>query len=227
MQKPEYVPLEILAYRLDGEDGWRIAETLRSVKTFMEDLLASGKPVIEVRPITSCSQRAGLKADDGRLSDIGYYMIIGRGWTWDDSVANWRAPEEMVNLLPTSPMVVENVNVTFHPADSGWQPVSISAGGSTVTFDASECYDPFQDILKWLESIVQGEQGRVSIDLEGRHMELFAFTLPDPARVRMVMALMPGLGDKVRDVELDIDIDRHQFVAVSISIQTGPRIGVQ
>jgi len=212
MTEREYVPLKIIAYRLEGEDGWRVGETQRDLDAFRNDLVANGNKVTEVCSILRGAQRAGLKEDDGRLNDIGYHMVISYGWTWDDVACCWRAPEEMVVQIPGEPVAVEDVEVTFGAADVGWQPVSIAAGGKAASFDASHVYDPFPDIIGWLEAIARGDQGRVSADLEGIELELFAFALPDPTRVRLVVAFFPGRGEEMRDVELDIDVDRRRFV---------------
>lgn len=217
MDERGYVPLEILAYQIEGEDGWLLGETQRTLEEFRASLVAEGIPVSEIRSITRGTQRASLKEDDGRLSDVGYHVVIGRGWTWDEAASCWRAPEEMVRLLPGNPVRADGVEVTFSPAKSGWQPVKLSAGGQLAEVDASELYDPFPDILNWLENIVQGGEGRVSADLEGSQLELFAFSLPDPARVRIVIAFMPGREDRTRDVELDVDVDRRLFASAFYS----------
>lgn len=119
MTEREYVPLEIIAYRLEGEDSWRVGETQRDIHAFKADLVASGAKVTEVRSVMRGAQRAGLKEDDGRLNDIGYHMVIGQGWTWDDVACSWRAPEEMVRQIPGEPAVVDDVEVTFGAADKG------------------------------------------------------------------------------------------------------------
>jgi hypothetical protein len=213
MTEREYVPLEIIAYRVECEDGWRIGETQRDLDAFRDTLVAKGDKVTEVRSILRGAQRAGLKEDDGKLNDMGYHMVISHGWTFDSEACCWRAPEEMVCQIPGEPVVVEDVEVTFGAAEAGWQPVSIAAGGKAASFDASHVFDPFSEILAWLETIGRGQQGRVSADLEGIELELFAFARPDPAHVRVVVAFFPGRGDEMRDIELDIDVDRRRFIS--------------
>jgi hypothetical protein len=124
-----------------------------------------------------------------------------------------RASDEAMWRPPGEPVAVDAVQVVFDAARAGWQPVSIVAGGWTANFHASALYDPFPDILKWLEAIARGDQGRMSVDLEGSDLELSVFTLSNSTRARIVLAFMSGEMDDIHDVVLDIDVDRRQFVA--------------
>ncbi len=150
---PEYAPMEIVAYRAEREDGWRVGETQTSAEIFRAGLEAQGIPIAEVRSVVRGSRRIGLKDDDAFLGSVGYYAIITRGWTWDDSAACWRAPEEMILTLPGPPAIVEDVKVEFGPADSGWQPVRIIAGGITAAFEGLS-----RAVLKFARQASRSEQ---------------------------------------------------------------------
>jgi hypothetical protein len=204
-----YIPFEILAFCIDGEPGWYVEETALDARTFEETMRERGYPVIEVRSISKGARRSDSESDDG----LAFTVALSHGWSWDTGATCWRSPGEMIKVLPGDPVRVDDVRVIFDAAEVGWQPVRIEAGGASAAFDASELYDPFPDILKWLEAIAHGGEGRVSAELEGPELELFAFPLSDPMRVRIVVAFVPGEDGEHRRIDLDINVDRRRFIA--------------
>jgi hypothetical protein len=203
---------EIVAYRVEGEPGWRMGEAFGGVDV-TADLKSQGVAVAEVRTIT-----AGIHYTDQERSGVAgldFYTIhtpIDHGWPWDEVAKAWRAPEEPLLTLPGKPTVVEAIEVNFGEAHVGWQPVFLSAAKHSTRFHASDVYDPFPEIIQWLEIIARGECGRVVVNQEGSYQELLALPVTDRERVRIVVSVLPRSEDGFREIELDIDISRRRFV---------------
>ena len=49
--------------------------------------------------------------------------------------------------------------------------MKIRADEHEVSFDASEVFDPFDDLIEWLEKLSDGEFPRTVFDLEGSEYE--------------------------------------------------------
>ncbi|MCA1300753.1 hypothetical protein, partial [Stappia indica] len=199
--------------RREGGEGWHIEETWADLDTFKANRGNIGMPCAEVRFVGTVARRDEIKPGKGWLSADGHRAVISRGWTWDEDAECWWPLERMARMLPSVLVAVDDVEVTFDIALTGWQPVQIATGGRATTFNASAVFDPFPDILKWLEVIAAGGEGKVLADLEGFYLELFAFNTSDPARIRLVVAEEPGRDEETRDIELDIDVDRRKFVS--------------
>lgn len=203
----------ILAYRLEGEEGWHIDETQTDLDTFKANQEHIGMPCAEIRFVGAVARHEEVNSGKGWLSEDGQRTVISRGWTWDDDAECWWTLEQMARMLPCVPVAVEDVEVVFETARVGWLPVQIAAGDRVVSFNASALFDPFPDILRWLEMIAGGGEGKVLADLEGAYLELFAFSVSDPGRIRIVVAQDPGRDEETRDIDLDIDVDRRKFVS--------------
>ena len=65
------------------------------------------------------------------------------------------------------PEAVGEFAVRLGFADVGWMDVEILAGRQAFDFRTSYVFDPYPEILKWLEAVASGGAGRVEIDGEG------------------------------------------------------------
>lgn len=207
----EYVAFETIAYRLARSTGWSVMDFVGGMEAFLAEMNAKNASVIEARSVTHGMCRADLVSAGARLSIDTDQWLVARGWTWDELIGAWRSPEEAIAEFPGSPVTVDAIEVRFAATEVGWQPVTMAAGGRSIGFWASELYDPFPTIIQWLETIVEGGEGRVVADLEGTYLELFALPVEDAQLVRIVGAIVPGLEGRWRDVDLDITIARDAF----------------
>ena len=63
----------------------------------------------------------------------------------------------------------EDVVVTFTGCDVGWVYFAICRGEQNAEIRASEVFDPFPDLIAWLEAIaVEVKECAIKIDEEGR-----------------------------------------------------------
>lgn len=206
------IKYEIAAYRAQEEPGWRLVEAWGDIDV-SAGLQSQGIRVAEVRTIRSglChldKERSGISS----LDFFTYDYAIEDGWSWDHVASTWRAPDEPILNLPGRPTVVSDIDVNFGETEFGWQPVFFSAGDSSASFRASELFDPFPEILQWLEATARGEHRRVIINQEGSYRELLALPAGDQERVRIAIAHASHWEDNFREINLDIDIDRYRFV---------------
>jgi hypothetical protein len=213
MTDEEYEPISTVAYRLDGEDGWRMAETGLDPHSVKAHLEANGPGVAEVRLIIEGIRRVTRPDEAPTLDGFGVSLAVGKGWLWDDVGECWRAPGEMITQPPGEPVPVDAICVSFEPAEYGWQPVCVAAGGRSALFEAGYLYDPFPVILDWLETLAVSREGRATANLENETLELLAFISPDPERMRILLSVVPGFDGTTRTVLLDIDVERWRFVS--------------
>ncbi len=103
--------------------------------------------------------------------------------------AAFNAKQIRINLdrLPF-PEVTSVFSAEFRQVEAGWQPVVLSTGKQRTAFSASHLYDPFPEIIAWLEVVARGGARRVKIDLEGVDLYLLASDVPDHLLVRITVA---------------------------------------
>lgn len=193
--------VDVFGYRLHGLEGWRVSATKAGVAAAIDARRAAGAPVASVRLITSSR---GVHPSKSASELIDHDRLIGAGWKWDGAIDAWRAPGETVAEPPRDPVQVDAVRVAFDPAHYGWQPVRIEAGGATLRFSASNIFDPFPQILRWLCRLLDDESARVAVNLEGGFLEFHAWPSPDGRWVRLVAAYAGGSRETFGDVALDI-----------------------
>ena len=166
----EFVSYIVVAYRIRGEDGWEITETDLSLEEFERALKESGIAVDELRPIHDGLRR--LRGGEPFKPDtLVAFDIHQWGWTYDESAERWRAPGENILPPPGAPAAVTSFGVEYGRPHDGWLPMKIRADEHEVSFDASEVFDPFDDLIEWLEKLSDGEFPRTVFDLEGSEYE--------------------------------------------------------
>ena len=208
----ESYPITLFAARLVGEEGWIVGEEAMKPDQVAEAFRENGQELEEFRVI---SRGAGRKWDENGEPDLShsdYWQAQADGWSYDELADCWRAPGENVTPFESVPKSVTTVDVEFGTTHSGWLPIRMSAGDQKFEIDASELYPPFEDLIAWLESIVEAKEARFTADLEGSYAEFFAFETAIDDRVRVVVALSENLTeDGDRKIVLDIDVDRVTF----------------
>jgi len=86
--------------------------------------------------------------------------------------------------------VIENISLRFRDCEAGWIHLTIAAGAQEVQVRASHVFDPFPDLIRWMEAMLTDIQAcSFVIDEEGDEKELVArrqwdgkllFTVRDP-----------------------------------------------
>lgn len=209
---PEDIRCDVVAYRIQGKSGWNLATAWSGVDV-AADLKLRGVTTAEVRTI-SWSWFVPEAAGTGvaGLDDFSRDDPVEYGWAWDDTTGTWVAPEEPIPSLSGKPTATEEFQINFGKVDVGWQPIFLCAAGQSTDLYATTLFDPFPEILQWLEVIAREECGRVVINQEGNYRELLAFPLSDRNQVRIVVSRVSGWLAPFREIKLDIDISRRAFV---------------
>lgn len=94
--------------------------------------------------------------------------------------------------------------VQYRDCDAGWIHIDISVGAKTTRVCASEVFDPFRDLIAWLESIVTGATiSEFEIDEEGSRVTfrysqgdkqgLFTLTDSLDGQVLIQTSISPGM----------------------------------
>ena len=113
---------------------------------------------------------------------------------------------------PELPDVVQGLDVTFAPPDYGWIDVTVSSGGGHFAGSLSYVYDPFENIVAFLEKVLDGHEADLGIDGEG---EVYVWGVRGHERddlVRFGIWSSDG-GARTKLVPmLDIGIDRRLLV---------------
>lgn len=125
------------------------------------------------------------------------------------------------------PETIDEFAVQLGFADVGWMDVEILAGRQAFDFRTSYVFDPYPEILQWLETIAEGGIGRVEVDGEGcaTHLMVAAsqadairFTVVDehsgPGRP-LTQKMSRSMDGHKYTFELlcDVELPRREFVA--------------
>lgn len=201
-----YAKAWLYAVRLRGRPGWQWEVSDLGQEAYRDTLTRAGLVVEDVDVV----QDYPIHHD--RLEPIGTFGFVTkrwRQWLYDTVAGCWRAANEAITPPPGTPVRVENVSIEF--SEFGWLPVTLRAGGQEVTFEASDVYDPFLDLIAWLEAVAAGDFARLSINTEDVYVEFHVF----PAESPLVRFLVWGDARDVRGdegVELDVLVDRQSLV---------------
>ena len=134
-------------------------------------------------------------------------MAMHFGWSFDPAIDEWRAPGEALSPFPGTPVPVDRIDVRYEVPTGFLMPITIAAGGQSVTFDITNTFDPIPDITPWLERVLDGEHPRLTIDREGEYTELHV--LPADQGVRLVVALL----EEEWSTPIDVSLSRLALIA--------------
>jgi hypothetical protein len=106
------------------------------------------------------------------------------------------------------PAPVAAITFQLEMPDIGWMPVTISAGDQTVAFSASTVFDPFPELVRWLEGMAAGRFPRLLINTEGVNVAFHIFQ-SEGDTVRFVVTNDAEADDAI---DLDVCINRTTLV---------------
>lgn len=208
-----WIAVRIIAYRFEGEDGWRLEETNLTLEEAGQAILNSGRALAEIREVNRGSKTLG-PGEEFQPDGVGLMFVHGFGWAFDDVAGCWRGPGEALTPLPGNPVPVSDLVVGFDAPQHGWLPIRLSAGGHSVQVDASNVCDPFGDLIGWLEHLADGGFPRLTMDLEGSEAEWFVWPTEGAAVVRFAVTLAGNATvDGRRAIKLDVLIGRRLLVS--------------
>lgn len=201
----------LYAVRLAGAEGWQWEASLLDLSAYRLALDEAGVVVDDVVEIQAYRRSTDLPDPPGRFR---FVTRRWRGWAYDVAALCWRAPDEPLTVpFPGVPAPVPSLDIAFSLPEAGWLPVTITAGGRTATFDASDVYDPFPDLLLWLERLADGRFPRLCIDGEDIFIEFHVFPHRGES-VRFAVTIdMTAIGEPPPVLEIDVVIDRRVLLS--------------
>lgn len=198
--------VRLYAARIVGLDGWHLEESTQDVGGFREVLAQRGLAVaelVELYDYVVCTKLGESFVPNQCFHNSAY----GEGWGRDSAADCWHAPHELDRRFPGPTVAVDRLDVTYALPEFGWIDTTIRAGERIIEFSMSEVFDPVPDLLDWLERLVEGCFGRVSMDVEGWYVDFHSFA--QDGWVRFVVEE----GGDGRSMTLDISIDRIALLA--------------
>lgn len=205
-----WVTVAVLAVRpIDGE-GWELVETTRTGAARDDGLRALGFDPATAREILifTAGRRGGAHDLAVCRSDTTASVVLRESWVFDEPTRCWRAPDEPVTEPDRPALPAERVTLALDPPELGWLDATLSAAEQTVTISVSFVFDPFPDMVAWLEAIAAGGHPRLVIDLEGKYVGLHVWPAQDGC-VRFAVERM----DETDRWSLDVTVPRHRLVA--------------
>lgn len=186
MNNESYYPTTIFGVSLKNRDGWMICEWPRTYEEVIEEL-KENQDVLEVRKITkgtsSVRDEHGNPVENTAMSK---HMALHFGWAYDPYSNCYRAPQEMLTQPPCEPKHASSCKIEISVPRSGWTDFTIQFDGEEALLRCSYVYDPFMDIVKWLEAISIGQSARVIINEEGSFTGVSVYII-DEELIRVVV----------------------------------------
>ncbi len=210
--EPCDVEYSVIAYRVESQAGWNLVQVDEHAETWVASQIARGTQIVEHIEIFNGLRRK----TDGDSDDTGFIdlsIAFREGWSFDQEAKCWRAPGERILPPRGIPVAVESLEVRYSPPEVGWLLVSIVANGKEAQFEASELYDPFPDLIAWLEAIAEGEFPRFLIDQEGTHLQFLTIETTTHRSVRFLLAKVTRKPEnEPGNALLDIEVNRRTLV---------------
>lgn len=186
MAGDSYYPTTIFGALLKGEDGWFVYQWPKTYEDVIEELKGN-QDVLEVRKITQGSSRR--RDADGNPStdmDMSEHMAFEFGWAYDPYSNRFRAPGELLKQPPDEPKVATRCKIEISKPEAGWADLNIQFDDDEASVRCSHVYDPFIEMIKWLEMISRGQSSRIIINEEGCHTGISVYVL-DGSSIRIVV----------------------------------------
>lgn len=199
----------LYAVRLVGQTGWMLDDSELAPARYEEAVHQAGFAIAAIETVCKFVTIKSI-GPPGRFD-----VVCARWgqWTYDPVAACWRAPDEPMTLPADDPLMVPALKVILEPSEDGWMPATIGAGSMHVAFDISEVFDPFPDMIAWLEKLVEGRSARLTIDIEGIQLLLHVVETENPARVRFRVDWdRRDLGAGIVPSDIDIVIERASLI---------------
>lgn len=102
-------------------------------------------------------------------------------------IGNALPPRDPIPPPPTPPREPRWFKIFFHAPRAGWIPFTIAVASVDVMIHTTEVFDPFHDIVRWLETLAGGGDALCEIDMEGCFALLSVHSEPEPDRLRFTV----------------------------------------
>jgi hypothetical protein len=181
-----YYPTTVFGVLLKEEDGWFVYQWPKTYEAVVEELKGN-QDVLEVRKITQgASRRRDADGNPAVDNDMSEFMAFEFGWAYDPYSSRFRAPGELLKQPPDDPRMANECMIEISKPEAGWADLKIRLDEDEASVMCSYVYDPFIEMVEWLEMISQGQSSRILINEEGRHTGISAYPIYD-SHVRVVI----------------------------------------
>jgi len=158
---------------------------------------------LEIRLI---SDGSALNTSVDELKDHSERYIFRVGWKFDKITNSWKPPGEVITEPGRNPSIVTSFRILVDWNFKTTLPLEIIVGNEKINLVMSYAFDPFPEIIRWLELIIQGKSSRVLIDEEGIYHELISYA-KEQGQIRLIITY-----SRRREVLLDVLINRRLVV---------------
>lgn len=186
MSDEQFYPITVFGALLKDEDGWFVYQWPKTYEEVVEGLKGN-QDVLEVRKISQGTSR--LRDEDGNPAtdmDMSEHFAFEFGWAFDPYVYRFRAPGELLKQPPEEPKLATECMIQISKPDAGWADLKIRFDADDASVRCSHVYDPFPEMIKWLEIISQNQPSRLLINEEGCHTGISAYHV-NQSHIRVVI----------------------------------------
>jgi hypothetical protein len=179
-------PVATFGVRYKSLDGWRIYEWPKTYEAVISEL-TSDQSVIDVRIITegfSCR-----RDEDGNpviRSGSAELTAYDFGWAYDPSSNLFRAPGELLKQPSGGTAIAKKCNVKITGPQNGWASLCLAVNEAEYLIHCSDVFDPFPELIRWLENIASKKSSRILINEEGCYSGLSSYNV-DVCTIRLVV----------------------------------------
>nr|CRH04464.1 Protein of unknown function [Candidatus Magnetococcus massalia] len=201
----------VVAVQNSKRSGWQLYKTALSLEAYAEQLrsmMIKYENIVEVVEIKRNFTVGELKNEDAET----LFQIEECGWIYDLYEGYWFAPHTLPEYMSREPLIKE-IYVDYKTSMYGWLPCVISVNYQSVIFYASNVFDPFWDLMEWLEAIADGKAPELRIAIEGGAVELKTFQSSDLTQIALII-IVPDRYTKLdrSEIRLKAVLDRYLLV---------------
>lgn len=207
-------PIILFAVRLAGAEGWEFRKTPKDMVDGDTASRAAGGEIVTIREINQSSYPGDGMDQSLEITEFDYWQAIGIGWAFDYLAQCWRAPGDAVQAFGGTSSAVAGIDVEFGATNFGSLPIRLSGDGQAIELVANDMHSPFEDLIRWLENIADGDEARFTGEFKGGYGEFFAFPVAARDRMRICIALSDNpTPTGRRQVALDLIVPRTDFAS--------------
>lgn len=175
MSDDQFYPTTVFGALLKDEDGWFVYQWPKTYEEVVEELKGN-QDVLEVRKISQGLRRRRDNEDNSTTDmDMSEHMAFEFEWAFDPYSNRFRAPGELLKQPPVEPKQAKACKIKIAKPEYGWTTLKLRFDKDEASIRCSHVYDPFPEMIKWLEIISQGQPSRILINEEGCHTGISAY----------------------------------------------------
>ena len=200
----------LYAVQIADANGWQWTVSALEQGAYRSALEQTGLTVAEIVEIQSDTFEERQFDPPGRFS---FVTRRWRGWAYDGEANCWRAPDEALTPFPGVPKAVEAIHAAFTLPEHGWLPITLAAGEQSVSFEASNNYEPFFDLMRWLERLADGLFPRLEMNIEDIYVAFHVFPT-NGSLVRFVVTVDDSeVSGNSQTIDMDVLVERRSLIA--------------